>query len=178
MWSSAQPRGPPRTHKQHRAIPRLQTGSRAHKSHSLFSKIVFRVCRQQLPELDYLQWSCSGLETNCLRLSERIEQHSTVERWSPISRICPYPVGPMTGYFTNLGDKITVHMVSLHPAGTESTLQDLIPSWLQMPNRIMVSSAVLRNLQQPQFRSATFRILAAAERFPTLASSSGRDYKA
>jgi hypothetical protein len=38
--------------------------------------------------------------------------------------------------------------------------------------------AVLRNLQQPQFRSDTFRILAAAGQFPTLASSSGRDYKA
>src|SRR5882757_9840082 len=34
-----------------------------------------------------------------------------------------------------------------------------------------VKSAVVRNLQQPQFRSDTFRILAAAGQFPTLASS-------
>jgi len=56
--------------------------------------------------------------------------------------------------------------------------QDLTLSWSRMPKRIMVSSAVLRNLQQPRFRSDMFRILAAAGQFPTLASSSGRDYKA
>src|SRR5439155_27035982 len=59
-----------------------------------------------------------------------------------------------------------------------SVYQDLTLSWLRMPKRIMASSAALRNLQQPQFRSDTFRILAAAGQFPTLASSSGRDYKA
>src|SRR6266849_9462637 len=39
-------------------------------------------------------------------------------------------------------------------------------------------SPVLRNLQQPQFHSDTFRIWAAAGPFPTLASSSGGDDKA
>src|SRR5258708_37973265 len=44
--------------------------------------------------------------------------------------------------------------------------------------RILASSAALRNFQRPPSRSHTFRILAAAGKFPTLASSSARDYKA
>jgi hypothetical protein len=44
--------------------------------------------------------------------------------------------------------------------------------------KIHASGSIFRNLQEPLFRSGTFRILAAAERFPTLASGSGRDYKA
>jgi hypothetical protein len=42
----------------------------------------------------------------------------------------------------------------------------------------VTSSAALRNLQPPQFPSDTFRILAVAGPFPTLASSLGRDDKA
>src|ERR1700730_3514222 len=66
MWYSAQPLGPPRTHKQHRAIPRLQTGSRAHTSHSLFSKTVFpglpaTYTRTGLPPVV----QSSGFEANC-----------------------------------------------------------------------------------------------------------------
>lgn len=46
------------------------------------------------------------------------------------------------------------------------------------PKPIMELAAVFRNLQQPQFRSDTFQILAAAGQVPMLASGSGRDYKA
>jgi hypothetical protein len=63
------------------------------------------------------------------------------------------------------------------PVADYCVYQDLASSWLQMPKRIMASSAALRNLQPPQFPSEPFRKSAAAGPFPTLASSLGRDDK-
>src|SRR5438046_10747399 len=70
-------------HKQDRAIPRLQTGSRAHTSHSLFGKMFSRVCPQHTPQLDYLQWS-RARASKPIALSSCIAQYSTAEHWELI----------------------------------------------------------------------------------------------
>jgi len=58
-----------------------------------------------------------------------------------------------------------------------AVLPDLIPSWLQMPNRIMVSSAVLRTSNSRSFGRTRFGYWQQPSDCPTLASSSDRDYK-